>query len=203
MSSTDPKTQTLARTYAEAIFGLAEERKQGDALVEEIAAVEALLAQDAALSAYLTDPEVDAKHRAGVIEKSFRGRLSDLLTDALRVINAKERMNLLPAIFSSCREAQERSRGVAEVEVVTAVALTEDLRGALATAAGAYAGRKVRLVETVDPELLGGLVLRVGDVKLDTSLSRHLHRMHDLMFEHGERAIHGESEKRFIEGTLA
>ncbi|GIK11144.1 MAG: ATP synthase subunit delta [Chloroflexota bacterium] len=202
MSSTDPKTQALARTYAEAIFGLAEERKQGDALVEEMAEVEALMAQDAVFSAYLTDPEVDAKHRAGVIEKSFRGRLTDLLTDALLVINAKGRMNLLPLIFSSCREAHEQAREVAKVEIVTAVALTEELRAALTAAAGAYAGRAVRLVETIDPELLGGLVLRVGDVKLDTSLSRHLARLHDLMFEHGDRAIHGESEKRFIEGAL-
>lgn len=202
MSSTDPKTQTLARIYADAIFGLAEEQKQGDALVEEIAAIEALLAQDDAFAAYLTDPEVDGKRRAGVIENVLRGRAGDLLVDALLVINSKERMNLLPSILAACREAHWKARDVAEVEVVSAVPLTEDLRAALTAAAGAYAGRKVRLVESVDAALLGGLVLRVGDVKLDTSLSRHLARLHDLMFEHGDRAIHGESEKRFIEGAL-
>lgn len=202
MSTTDTKTQAVAGTYADAIYGLAVERKQADALIDEVVELEALLASDAAFAAFMTAEDVDDDRRSAAIEKALRGRAGDLLVDALQVVNAKGRIGLLPAILSACRSAHERAMRIAEVEVTSAVPLADDLRTSLVAAAGTYTGREVRLVETVDASLLGGLIVRVGDVKLDTSLSRHLSRMNDLMLEHGERAIHGDSEKRFVEGTL-
>lgn len=200
MSATDTRTQSIAATYAEAIYGLAVERKQADALMAEIAGLEALMTSDPAFAAFLTDADVDEERRAAAIEKALRGRAGDLLVDALQVINAKGRMNLLQAILAECRAAHERAMRIVEVEVTSAVPLTEDLRASLIAAAGRYTGGEVRLVETVDESLLGGLIVRVGDMKLDTSLSRHLVRMNEIMLEHGDRAIHGDSEKRFVEG---
>ncbi|MCC7293339.1 MAG: ATP synthase F1 subunit delta [Phycisphaerales bacterium] len=202
MGAADPKTQAIAGVYADAILGLAEERKQADALLDEIVELQQLLDTDATLGAFLTSAQIDAKQRAATIEKVLRGRAGDLLVDALQVINAKGRMELLPEILESYRSAHDAARKISEVQVTTAVPLAEDLRASLKAAAERYTGGAVKLVESVDESLLGGLIVRVGDVKLDTSLSRHLRRLYETVHEHGDRAIHGEAEKRFVEGAL-
>ena len=55
-----------------------------------------------------------------------------------------------------------------------------------------YAGRTARLVEKVDPELLGGLVLKVGDQKIDSSLSRRIHDAREGLFERASQELHAE-----------
>lgn len=202
MGSSDTQHKAIARVYADAILGLAEERSAADALLGEVVELQGLLDQDASLRSILTGAQVDAKQRAGTIEKALRGRASDLLVDALQVINAKGRMELLAAILEAYRSVHDAARKVAEVQVTTAVPLADDLRASLKAAAEQYTGGAVKLVESVDASLLGGLIVRVGDVKLDTSLSRHLRRLFELVHEHGDRAIHGEAEQRFVEGAV-
>ncbi len=202
MSSADPKTKAIARVYADAILGLAEERKEADALRDEVVELQQLLDTDAALGAFMTSGQIDAKQRAATIEKTLRGRASDLLVDAIQVINAKGRMEVLRSILEGYLSAHDALRKISEVQVTTAVPLADDLRASLRTAAEKYTGGAVKLVESVDASLLGGLIVRVGDVKLDTSLSRHLRRLFELVHEHGDRAIHGDAEKRFVEGAV-
>lgn len=202
MGSSDTQHKAIARVYADAILGLAEERKQADALLDEVVELQQLLDKDAALGAFMTSAQIDAKQRAATIEKMLRGRASDLLVDAIQVINAKGRMDVLRAILDGYRAAHDAARRVAEVQVTTAVPLADDLRASLRSAAEKYTGGAVKLVESVDESLLGGLIVRVGDVKLDTSLSRHLRRLFEVVHEHGDRAIHGDAERRFVEGAL-
>jgi len=202
MSGGDIQHEAIGRVYAEAMFALAEQADQSDALLEELTGLAEYLRKDAAAAAALTDPQGDVDVRSRLLEKSFRGRASDTLVDALQVINAKGRMEFLPAIVEGYRRVYESARKIAEVFVTSAIPLTDELRAGLSQSASRYAGREVRLIESVDASLLGGLIVRVGDVKLDTSLSRHLSRLHTAMHEQGERSIHGESEKRFVESPF-
>ena len=90
------------------------------------------------------------------------------------MVRRKGRLGLLRAIARAYREAWMRRRNKVEVDVVTAVPLGEEQRRAIAAAASRRAGREAVLRERVDPDLLGGLVVRIGDEKFDGSVARKL-----------------------------
>ena len=100
------------------------------------------------------------------------------------------------------RAIHEAARNQVDVSVTTAVPLSDELREALRKVAAKYTGREVRLRESVDSGVLGGVVIQIGDTKLDTSISRHLRRIRAELVESGARAIQGEGEAQFIQDAI-
>jgi len=200
MSTAEESHDPVARVYAQAILELAEAEGQAEGLLEELRGFEQTVAANPALTQFLSAGDVDAARRAAMIEKTIRGRASDLLVNALQVINRKGRLGSIGAIIDAYRLALEALRSRVDVEVTTAVPLSDDLRAALAGVASRYTGREAQLIERVDERLLGGLTLRIGDTKLDSSLASHLVRMRQSLEQRGERAIHGDLEWQFVEG---
>lgn len=190
MATVSDKEIGLARIYARALLELAEERHEADNLLRELLDLLAMLERSQPGGGFFTSPLVDSAVRAGVIEKAFRGRCSDLLVDALQVINRKERLVLFPTIVEQFRLAHEDLRGRVDVHVRTAMPLTEDLRRGLREAAKAYAGREADLVETVDESVIGGLVVHIGDRKFDTSVASGLKRLAARLTDRAAREIH-------------
>lgn len=164
----------LAGVYAESLLALAEEQGAAEALLAELDELQAYAGGHADFAAFLASPAVDAEARRDVLEKLFRRRLSDLALDALQIVNRKGRLSLLPAIVAAYRAALDERRGRLEVRVVSAVPLTEDQRRRLTAAVARHTGREARLREEVDPALLGGVVLRIGDRKVDSSVATRL-----------------------------
>ncbi len=95
----------------------------------------------------------------------------------LEVVGRHERLLLLPEIAEAVAREADRREGVREVELRAAAPLPEDVRGRVEGALRAAAGGKVRLRETVDPDLLGGLVARIGGTVIDGSLKTRLERL--------------------------
>ena len=83
----DHRQMGIAAVYAEALYRLAAENGSEDALLGELASVAEYLRSDAGAAAFFSSPLVDAKTRARVLEKAFRGRASELLADALQVVH--------------------------------------------------------------------------------------------------------------------
>ena len=182
----------MAGVYARALLGLALERDEANQVEAELAELAGLMAARPELAAYLGSPLVDDEVRAALLEKALRSRASELVVNTLQVMNAKGRLGLLPALAEAYRLENEHRRGEVDVEVTTAVELTADLRRRITVTASRYAGRTARLIEKVDPELLGGLVLKVGDQKIDSSLSRRIHDARQGLFERASQELHGE-----------
>jgi len=181
----------IGRVYAKALLGLAERMGEGgaEALGEELAGLASLLAESPALGRYLSDPFVDPEKRRRLLEATLRGRVSDLLVDGLQVVNRKGRLALLPELAEAYRRMLAELRGEVEVEVATAVPLSAEQREALRVAAAHHTGKRARLIESVDESLLGGMVVRVGDRKIDNSVIKDLRRLSRLLAERGSREI--------------
>jgi F-type H+-transporting ATPase subunit delta len=193
MAKVDDRDLPLGRLYAEAMLRLAEERGQGDALLEELQELVALLDQDPRLDDFLASPLVDGKVRARVIEETFRGRASDVLVDSLQVINRKGRLAFLRAVAEAYRIAHRDLRGWVDVHVRTAVPLTEALRSRVRNAAAASTGKKPTLVERVDPALIGGIVIEAEGRKLNASVLTRLLEVRD--------ALRNRASEEIIRGT--
>jgi F-type H+-transporting ATPase subunit delta len=185
----DDRQLAVARVYARAILDLAEEQGAAEDLAEELLAVAGLAESNPELADFLASPLVGTETRRQAIERFFRGRASDLLVDALQVIAGKGRLGFLPAIAVSYRREHRERRGIADAQVTSAAPLSPALRERLTRAIAARTGRTTQLVERVDPDLLGGLVVRIGDQKIDASVSHELGKLAAALAERASQEI--------------
>jgi len=168
---------SIAHIYSKAMLDLAEEQGAADSLLEELQGLVEYLGLNPDLERFLASPLVDDKDRGAVLEKSFRGKTSDLLLDSLQVVNRKGRLSLLRAIVEGYRAEHRKLRGMVEAHVRTAVPLSDALRARVRESVARHVGRQPILLEKVDPALIGGIVIEVGDEKIDGSV---FHKLREL-----------------------
>jgi F-type H+-transporting ATPase subunit delta len=173
-SRIDEQEVAVADVYAGALLKLAEQRGEGDTVLEELSAIHDLLEEEVEFAAFLSNPTVDLEARRVALDHTFQGRANDLLVNTLQVMNRRDRLNLIPALVAAYQRELDDLRRRESVEVSTAVPLSDPLREQLTRAVGKMTGRRVRLVENVDDDLIGGLVVKIGDRKIDTSVARGL-----------------------------
>ncbi len=174
----DNNTRALGRLYGKALLDAATETGPAEAaaLSAELIEVGVLLEREPDFAAFLASPSVDAKLKTAAIEKIFRGRASDLLTDALQVIGRKGRLAGLAAIVTGFQSEYRDARGILSATVETARPLSEEQRADLATAIGTYTGKSIEITERINPTLLGGIVVRAGDERIDGTAASALAR---------------------------
>jgi F-type H+-transporting ATPase subunit delta len=198
MANVDFRDLGVARVYARAMLDLAAAQDQADALLEELQQLGQAVAANPELATFLASPLVSGEARAEVLEKVFRRRASDLLVDALEVINRKGRLGLLPAIIEAYRGEYRELRGLVDARVTTAVPLTAAQRTRLTQAVAALTGKQPELIERVDPAILGGLVVEVAGQKIDTSLAMQLRDVGAALAQRAALELHRGA--RLVEG---
>ena len=192
MARLDENELVVAGVYARALLALAVDRNEADQVETELAELAGMLAVNDEFANYLASPLVEVETRGAALDRALLGQASELVVNTLQVMNGKGRLALLPALAEAYRLENEGRRGEVDVEVTTAVELTDELRRRITAAASRFAGRTARLIETVEPALLGGLVLKVGDRKVDSSLARRLHDARQDLFDRASHELHGE-----------
>lgn len=199
MAKVNDKELAVARVYSRAMLDLAESKGQADEVLEELGWLAERADQDEGFDHFLSSPMVDPDLRAGSIDKMFRGKLSDVLVDSLQVVNRKGRLALLPTIAETYRQDHRDLRGRVDVYVETAVPLSDELRKQVLDSASSYAGGEPNLHESVDESLIGGIVLRIGDQKVDASVKNEIRKYRSLLLDLAEREIMGAREDALIE----
>ena len=190
MANVNSRDRRVARIYAKAMLDLAVAERQEDGLLDELDELQRAIAGDEELAAFLGSPLVSAAARAEVIERVFRRRASDLLVDALEVVNRKGRLGLLAAIAAAYRGEYRALRGLVDARVTTAVPLGKAQRASLAAAVAKLTGKQPDLVERVDPAILGGLVVEVAGEKIDSSLATRLRDVGTILAQRAAAELH-------------
>ncbi|MCP4657925.1 MAG: ATP synthase F1 subunit delta [bacterium] len=180
----------MARVYSRAMLDLAEAQDEAEGLLAELAELAAYLDRSPEFAAFMASPLVDADERAASIKKLFRDHASHLLVDSLQVLNRKGRLALVGAVAETYREQYQRRRGKIDVQVRTAVPLTTNLREKLRAAAAGFTGKDPELIEEVDESMIGGMVLRIGDQKLDGSVAYEIRKLRATFHERAVHEIH-------------
>ncbi|WP_448581126.1 F0F1 ATP synthase subunit delta [Thermaurantiacus sp.] len=169
---------SLAGRYAAALFDLAESDKTLDAVMEALAGLEALLATSAELKALIGNRLMRrADVGAGLAAVAAELDLPKLVANFLGVLAANGRAALLPDVIRAFRERLASHRGEATAKVIAAHKLTAAQEKALAAKLKARTGRDMALDVTVDPAILGGLIVRLGSEQIDTSVKTRLERL--------------------------
>lgn len=172
-------SQAVAKSYAKALFELASERGQAEAMATEVASLAETVQGAPELVAFLSRPWVAAdvkRNTAGDI--AARSGVSPLARDFVQLVVAHGRIDHLSAIAEAYRDRVDEAAGRVRARVRSAVALTAADRQMLAARLGReLGGKQVVLEETVDTSLLGGFVAQVGSLVLDGSLDGQLARL--------------------------
>jgi len=187
----------IARVYAQAVLKLAEAQGQADTVLEELEGLGAQIDKDPAFANFLGTPLVDTKERRQSLDRMFRGKMNETLLDTLQVMNSKGRSQLVRALVEAYSQEYEELRGQVRVAVQSAVPLTESLRQQLQQAVSSFTGMRPKLEESVDPELIGGLVLQVADRRVDTSVFKEIKGLRQQLLDRASQEIH--SGKTYLE----
>lgn len=160
---------SVAGTYAEALYEAARDAGAVDQVARDLREFRDAYVESAELARTLSSPELEtARKRAIVAELSAAAHA--LVGRFLALLVERGRIEALPEIVAAFDERVAAAEGRITVEALTAVPLTDDLRRAIVRKVEGDTGRRVSLVERVDPELLGGLVLRAGGIVVDGSV---------------------------------
>lgn len=171
----------VARSYAKALFELARERHELDAVAREVESLAALLRDEAELRAFFARPWIAAAtKRTAAAEIATRLQLSKLARDFLTLLAAQGRTAHLDAIVAAFLDLRDAAAGRVRARVRTTVAMSEAERTALAGRLGrVLGGKQIVLEAVVDRELLGGFVAEIGSLLVDGSLDGQLARMRE------------------------
>ena len=178
MASGQTVTSGLSARYATALFELAQERKVVDAVADDLAQLQAMIDDSDDLRRLITSPlfsrDEQSKAMAALTEKAG---LSEIVCNTVGVIAQNRRLFALEDVIRAYRSLVSEHRGEIEAEVTSAAPLSDSQRGALEAALKEAIGSTVAVTTDVDPELLGGMVVRVGSRMIDSSLRTKLQRL--------------------------
>lgn len=179
----------LADVYAGALFDLASQAGTVADIRAELAELARLHLEDSAFAAFLGSAAISTDQRRASLERMLRGRVSDLTLNTLLVMNAHGRADLLEPLARAFTLRVEHAAGEIECVAATAVPLDDAQRAAVRDLAGEISGKRPLVEFVVDPTLLGGLVLSIGDFRFDNSLRTKLARTRRHLFARADRGL--------------
>lgn len=171
----------VARVYAEALLGLGQERGRIDDYGAELDAVAGIVRDQADVDAFLDSPAIGPEDKKRALRAAFSGRLDDTLIDFVCLLVDKGRVDCLADIAAAYRQLADEANRRQRVHAASAVPLPDDLRQRLEELLHQRLQRQCVLETVVQPELLGGLVLTIGDKVYDGSVSSRLRRLRHAM----------------------
>jgi F-type H+-transporting ATPase subunit delta len=179
----DEASAELARTYSTALLDAA--GSNAGAVLDELdEIVTDVLEAQPKFAELLASPAVPSTEKDRVLVEVFEGRALPIVLNFLRVLNRHGRLDVLPAIVAQARAEWDRKQGRRRVTVRSAVPLDEGQRAALEGRLSALIGGATPQVKLeIDPSLIAGLVVQVGDDVYDASVRTRLKRLRDRLLE--------------------
>lgn len=168
----------ISKTYGDALFELALEENKVEELLHEIEQLQEILKENEEFAKLMTHPKVNKEEKLQVVTNVFKGRISDELLGFLTIIIAKDRYPEMDAILEYFLTEVKKYKGIGVATVTTAVPLREEQCKQI----------ERRLLETTDYKsmemhykqdaaLIGGMVIRIGDRVVDSSISTKLNEL--------------------------
>lgn len=171
----------LDKEYAVALFELSLEEGEQERIREELAAVMQAVEENPLFLPMLSTPAIPMSERLCVIDDAFAGRLSEHTVSFLKILCEEGRVDILPDAVSEYDELVRRYAGRLKVRVVSAAPLSEEQKERLEEKLCSAHKRDIEATYSVDPSIIGGLVVETEDKIYDGSLKGRLRSVKDVM----------------------
>ena len=168
--------EEIAEVYARALFEVANERNTLDEVHDQLGQFADALAENRSLMQFFFSPYFSTEEKKGALERAIEGGNPEFV-NFLEALIERHRMPVIFRIRDRYDHMWEEARKLLPVEVTSAIELDEEIVKSIGERVGEQTGRKVELSSRVDPEILGGLVLRVGNLILDASIVNRLEQL--------------------------
>ncbi|AKQ57604.1 F0F1 ATP synthase subunit delta [Bordetella hinzii] len=172
---------TVARPYAEALFGAACDDKAGLAAWADLVGELAQVAANPDVREAMTDPRLDDAQRGQVFTSLIKSPLPQAARNFIDLLVQNDRLLLLPIIATQFVDLKNRHEGTAQAEITSAFEMSDAQVNELIAALEVKFGLKLKPHVTVDQSLIGGVRVAVGDQVLDTSVKAQLARLRDTL----------------------
>ena len=174
----------IARRYARALYEQAQQDGVLDAVDADMAVIRETLEASRDLNRFFRSPIISREKKQAVVTSLVETQQRPTTLRFLELLVDKKREDLVPEIVAAYRALRDEQEGVVEAHVKTALPLSDEEERTLTTALERMTEQKVRLDVERDPELVGGVVIRVGDTVYDGSVRNKLANLREQL-EHG------------------
>lgn len=166
--------ESIARNYAEALLTLARKAEDAAGWGAMLRQVANAINTDTTLSRFLESPRIGADAKSAVISKALGDRVPRFFLRFLQQLIKNRRQMLIPVIADEYDTLLDASEGIVHAKVTLARVAGEDETTMIATRLSSIVGKKVVPHVSIDPDIIGGLVVRMGDTVMDGSVRRKL-----------------------------
>jgi F-type H+-transporting ATPase subunit delta len=188
MSKHTTITSTAATAYARSLIELAGDQNQAQEIGDELVGIQEAIDATPGFDHLLVNPAVGEGGRVPILARAFEGKVHPLMWNFLRLLNAKNRLGLLRQIGEVYADLLDEKFGKVEVDVTVAHRLDDQELEQVRVAVGEALKRDAVVHQYVDESIIGGLVIRVQDKLIDTSVRAQLAAMKQKMLAARPRA---------------
>ena len=174
-----------AQRYANALMQVAIERKEVDDILEDVRFIYNTLQGSRDLVLFLKSPIIKRDVKMKVLTELFGKNIRELTRTFMKIMTRKNREDILPSVFASFLKKYNEYAGIVDINVVSAVKLSENEKKGLLKALEQKTGKKVQLHAQEDNSLKGGLKIRIDDTVYDGTVKHKLEQLESLFYNTG------------------
>ena len=167
----------VASRYAKSLIDLAQERNVLEVVFKDMKLFKDTTDKNRGLMLALKSPVVRHEKKLNILKALFEDRVDPVSYSIFTIITKKNRESILDAIADEFIKQYNDSQGILKATVITTTPLTEELRIQFNNIVAAATGKKIELEEKINPDLIGGYILRVNDRQIDASLRSRLNEL--------------------------
>jgi F-type H+-transporting ATPase subunit delta len=160
----------VALRYATALFNSALKQGLVDDVHEETATLKKVLEDNTTFSNFLISPQIRTENKQELIDATLKGKASDLFVRFLHLLVEKKRILYIKDIADEYHQLYEEHKGILEARVITAIPLDETMERKVIDKLKAETQKDVRIVSSVEPGIIGGMIIHLEDKIIDGSI---------------------------------
>ena len=174
-----------ALRYAKAILNLAKDSNEESKVNDDMLLIASTISENSDLDVMLKSPVIKAEDKKNVLKALFDKKITNISTGLFLLLEENKRLGVLEAVAKQYTIIYDHLKSIDIAKVTTAVPLTEDVEKQVMKKIVEITGNKASLENIVNPDILGGFILRVGDVQYDASISNYLNELRK-EFDHSD-----------------
>ncbi len=163
-----------ALRYAKAALSLAQQENKDSKINQDMELIDDTINNNNELYSFLNNPVFKADEKLKALDAIFGSKIDDLTTNVIRLLVKNKRLALLPFVAKQYQNLFKKSQDVATASVTTAVPLTDELKEKVLQKIKKETKKEVSLENIIDPSIIGGFILQIGDKQIDASISGKL-----------------------------
>lgn len=167
----------VAKRYAEALFEVANVKNLLDQVENDLQLIVQVINDTEDFMSFLRHPQIDGDVKKKMVESAFGDAISEISKNFFFQLIDSRREEFIQEILIQYRKLANSARGIMDIEATTVVSLDANDSEKIAKSFGDKLGKKIRLNNIVDPSIVGGMVIKIGDRKYDGSIKKQLQVM--------------------------